>query len=155
MRIWWCVVYGSVILPLEACGPWFPNTLLGSGSGALLDAPAARFLQELEAMEIKPSRFEAKPATNSFSQQTAEAEFTDLGRALKIAGRKPAEAARVSAALVEFRNRLNEYLASLEKPEVVAAVESTEKPDLPPFPSLTIPEGLPPEFADYLEGALC
>src|SRR5690242_3627136 len=69
-----------------ACGPDFPNTLLDGGDKAVLVAPVANFKRELDRMKLLPPGFRANPATNSYQQQTVEADLMDLRAALRKAG---------------------------------------------------------------------
>ncbi len=152
---------------LFACGPWFPNSLLDGGDAAVLVAPVADFIGELQRMKLVESRFQAVPlkgqeAGASFASQTAAAELADLTAVLKKAKVADEEAERIRSAHQAAREQLTKYLADMERSAssrrwVFDAKGShlgeAESPP-PAFPSIEVPAGLPGEFADYFEGAL-
>ena len=144
---------------LHACGLSFPNNLLGQGDNAVLLAPVAHFRAELERLHLVSSRFEHVEATNSYEQQTIDAELADLTVALKKAKVSPTEASRIVEAHRVNRQRLSEYL------DAYAAWDSGSWRDTdeaavrkhgaaPAFPSFAEVPGLPGDFADYFAGAV-
>jgi len=155
-------IFSSLVLiswvgcwPARACGPFFPNTLLAAGSAALLDAPTATFLAELEAMAVTPSHFLALPAELGFAEQTTSSEKVDLERALRSLGKKPAEAAPIVKAVESARDQLRDWLDSIDHLDETPESHVPNSLASPPFPTLDLPSDLPAEFADYLEGAWC
>jgi tetratricopeptide (TPR) repeat protein len=148
----------SVALSAHACGPFFPNNLLGGGDAALLAAPVAEFGRELARMEIAAGRFEYVPATNGFPQATFDAELADLALALKKARVANEDAARIIEGHRLNRKRLGEFVTANEVWEAKAWMEADEsrrnaRGPAPMFPSFAEVPGLPEEFADYLAGA--
>ena len=150
-----------------ACGPWFPNSLLDGGDGAVLVAPVTDFIQELQRMKLVESSFQAVPlkweaGQGSFAGQAAAAELADLAAVLKKAKVSDGEAESIRAAQQAAREQLNKYLDDMERwassrPWVFDAkgrhLGEAGSPQ-PTFPAIQVPPGLPGEFADYFEGAL-
>jgi LysM domain len=149
----------TVALSAHACGPFFPNNLLGGGDEALLAAPVADFRQELEHMEIQPSRFDYVGTTNAFAQATTDAELADLARALKRASVSDANAAPVIESQRLNRKRLADFVAAYETWESQSWMQGDEnrraergpEPIIPTFDAVL---GLPAEFADYFAGVV-
>ena len=152
---------------LSACGPNFPNNLLDGGDAAVLVAPVADFIGELQRMKLVESKFQAVPLEGkddpaSFAAQAAAAELTDLVAALKKAKVPDEELERIRSAHDAARAKLSKFLADDEawpssRPWVYDEKGARRgKPQLPQprFPNIEVPVGLPGEFADYLEGAL-
>ena len=153
--------------PLLACGPNFPNNLLDGGDAAVLVAPVADFISELQRMNLVESKFQAIPLDgedrrDSYASQAATAELADLTAALKKAKVSPEELERIRTAHQAAREELGKFLADTEawnssRPWVYDENGAhRDKPELPQprFPNIEVPAGLPAEFADYLEGAL-
>ena len=84
----------SISNQVKGCGPDFPNWLLSLGDHAVLVAPEGSFGAELARMDLVPARFLAIPPgrTESYSEQSMEADLADLRRALKQSGMAEAEA---------------------------------------------------------------
>jgi LysM repeat protein len=157
----------SSLGPLPACGPFFPNNLLDQGDQALLAAPVTDFAAELERMNLAPSKFQAVPTEETlgaarFGAQAAAAESADLLLALQKAKASGAELERIRKAHQHARDKLQQFCSDLNKwehdthwvqDENGGHPEKTNRPQ-PIFPQISIPQGLPAEFADYLEGAL-
>lgn len=127
--------FGAVALAtgtaLWACAAFYPNWLLGSSD--LVEAPSALFKDSLQGLE--PTGAPAFPlnAAGDPAQQTVEMDLGDVQKAVDASGALPAVRQKILAAHAELRKAL-----SLEKPP----------------PDLAAPRGLPPELADYLEGAI-
>jgi LysM repeat protein len=152
---------------LFACGPDFPNSLLDGGDTAVLVAPVADFIGELQRMKLVESRFQAVPLTGeiagaSFATQTAVAELTDLTAALKKSKLPDDEVERIRSTHQAAREQLSKFLADTEawansRPwdyDEKGAHRGKPQSPQPQFPNIEVPVGLPGEFADYLEGAL-
>ena len=149
----------------RACGPEFPNNLLDLGDEAVLVAPEANFYEELERMDLVPTRFAAVPRQGegqlSFADQTIDGESNDLLTSLKRAKVSREELERIRREHAGARGKLRKYLAEKEARENLLPWqrETGENPDdeksgPPKFPTIEMPNGLPKEFCDYLEGAL-
>jgi len=156
------IFLGAVRLP--ACGPDFPNNLLDRGDQAVLDAPVADFIRELERMKLAAAEFLAVTSTNTYAQQTANLELTDLQATLQAEGRPAAETARIMAAFTGERTKLQTYVDAWEAwknsaPWEWSAADTNmirgRPPEPPPkFPEFAAVAGLPAEFADYFAGAV-
>jgi hypothetical protein len=152
--------------PAIACGPDFPNNLLSGGDAAALVAPEGNFARELARMNLATSRFQASERPKSerpktFAAEAAEAEASDLQAALKKAKVPKPELETILKAQLAARASLTSFVdgpAATEDPqpptEGETPAEAKPAPAPPKFPPISIPEGLPPEFADYFEGAL-
>ncbi len=169
-RVWCACLFLLAIqdpASLPACGPFFPNNLLGGGDDAVLVAPVTDFVGELRRMKLVETRFQAVPVkdpqeSGGFAKQSATAELADLAAALSQARVPDDERERIRFAHEAARARFNQFFTDS------AARESSRpwvfdeegarrgQPQSPPplFPNVEVPAGLPGEFADYFEGAL-
>jgi len=139
-----------------ACGPFFPNRLLMSGDSAVLWAPVADFRIEIERLRptgapvfraVVPDDCDYRES--AYARQTADADRADLRTALD-ALRTPADQRdRLIVQHDALRAVLRAHADALARYEL-------QRPDsVPPrLPDVTIPEGLPSEFALYLRGAV-
>lgn len=170
----------AVGLPLIACGPFFPNSILLQGDGAVLQAPQARFRAELDRLkwEGPPGLIADEPA-ESLRQGTVDAEIHDLRRALgSISNPSPSTNEIADWVLAFSRKRAdledyrNSFVLRSEKsssgPEKEAAdtdsdsdTDSQENGEevkgvLPAFrlDLQDLPAAIPVEFRLYLEGAV-
>lgn len=134
-----------------ACGPDFPNTLLDGGDKAVLAAPVADFTRELDRMKLSPPNFSANPATNSYMQQTAEAELADLRAALRKA-KVPTK--KKEEVLKAYRTEREKILHSKGESDSNANVEEKSKAPKLDMRDVMVPTELPGEFADYFRGAI-
>jgi hypothetical protein len=119
-----------------ACGPFFATRALGDRDGAVLSAPPPGYERAVHGLApaVKPA-FQAKGGDIEPAEQTRAAEESDLREALGAAG-LPAEKLE---AIVR---------ASAATRAAIAAGGLDRKP------APAVPSGLPPEFADYLRGAI-
>lgn len=143
---------------LWACGPFFPRWLLGPEQ-LLVPAPEGLLRHEIERLKL-PAAPRAVLTEVDPWQQTAETDVAELARALVAARVPEVRRGPLVERYTEVRNALAQYASSVTVfanvseplyPED-AAGETGEPPVLPG--SLTVPEGLPGEFADYLQGAI-
>ncbi|HEX4495614.1 MAG TPA: hypothetical protein VIE43_08110 [Thermoanaerobaculia bacterium] len=126
---------------LWACGPYFPPWILDNEAG-ILEAPTSWLRDALQPLQ-KPGASPRAVVAESDDpyKQTALVDEADLKGALEGV---PAD--RREALLDQYR-RFRTALAAYAK------VDSPQ--DAPRKPSgLTVPAGLPGEFADYLQGAV-
>ncbi len=150
------LVGSSGITDVRACGPFFPNMLLLGGDLALLEAPQSDFAIELRRLPLSKQRFTALPATNGLPVQTAEAEWSDLQRALAKLNPRDPETGELLASFQQVRRALRRHAEALEQWRERQLFRKGEKnaeprPDLAP---VSIPAGLPGEFRDYLAGSV-
>ena len=113
-----------------ADSPWYPRVLLNKGDHAVLIAPEAIFNHEIARMKFPPAQFAAKPATDSYEIQTAEAELSDLAIVLRRDATPEPECKLILDAHAEARARLRRG----------DAADATD--------------GLPKEFASYFRGSI-
>lgn len=133
-----------------ACGPFFPAWLLGRDE-RVLEAPVGLFDQEVErVLPRQTPPFQAVVAAESPFRQTATVDRADLEKALTAAG----VSARQRTDLLAAHKRLREAILAVvgSDPEQSMQEEGAAPP--PSLPDLTVPEGLPGEFRDYLRGAV-
>jgi tetratricopeptide (TPR) repeat protein len=143
----WALLALVVALPAAwACGPSFPNWLLGDGDRAALVAPVADFFREISRLKnTRAPRFQTVPPDTSHPAQTADAEWQDLQAALEQLGipeERREAILREHAASREIVKRRQELLQYLRKEELIEFVP-------PP-----VARGLPAEFADYFRGSI-
>ncbi len=143
----------SVALKVSACGPDFPNNLLGGGDAVLLAAPVADFERELQRLKLAPSRFAHVDATNSLAGEAMAAELSDLALALRRAKVPPEDSALIIESHRLNRVRLKEYLEAGADWEG-KSWQGDDRGPRPAFPTVIEVEGLPGEFRDYFEGAI-
>jgi hypothetical protein len=137
-----------------ACGLDFPNNMLDRGDAAVLVAPVADFYTELERMNLAPSRFHAVTSTNSYAEETLQVELADLRAALHAAGTASNDVERIVLSHLEQRTRLQKFLEAKVPEYLDGSYQPTERNPQPTFPSVSVVDGLPGEFADYFEGAI-
>jgi len=146
---------------LPACGPDFPNNILGGGDNALLMAPVADFMKELARLKA-PAAFHAVPNQSGYASQTAELDLADLAAALKQSGRPDDLSQAICASHRIERDKLLKYLRGVEESEASRTFDYETYPPvrgkatipIPPFPDIFTAGGMPDEFADYFEGAV-
>jgi hypothetical protein len=147
-----------VIRSAYACGPFFPNDLLSHGDDAVLAAPLASFMREVDRLSLPVSRFSHVEATNGYADQSFDAEMADLAAALK----RTKVSAKESALIVEGhrvnRKKLGDYLEAQVLWESRDWMDgngngSNNRGPCPTAPNFSEVPGLPGEFLDYLEGA--
>ena len=150
-------------LPALACGPFFPNSLLNSGSEAVLAMPLANFSNELARLQLPEQKLKAKPSESDFSTQTAEADLADLRAALTRDQLLTSESmASLQGYRVE-REKLSKYrqaaVASTPSGDGDAVDGQPGRTQAAPRPAtavcdVSVPAGLPDEFADYFRGSI-
>jgi hypothetical protein len=113
-----------------ADAPWYPRVLLNKGDHAVLIAPEGIFDREIGRMKFPPAQFAAKPPTDSYEIQTAEAELADLATALRRDGTPESESKLILDAHAEARAQLRRGEAA------------------------DVTGGLPKEFASYFRGSI-
>jgi tetratricopeptide (TPR) repeat protein len=119
-----------VVPVLWACAPGGMLWILGQDD-LVLHGPAARFSQEIRELAPEGTRFRQPP--DAPWAVTAEADRADLEKALAQLGTPPARRGEILARHAALRQALSENAGGL---------------------SVQVPEGLPPEHADYLRGAI-
>jgi hypothetical protein len=132
---------------LWACGPSFPNWILGSDA-SVLEGPVVWFRVELG--KLAPSGAPPLPAKLGDAgpyEQTLATDLADLAAALPGQG----------AVLERYRGVRETLARYAEAREAWAQWDADTsydpRPEQPAPPDLAVPPGLPGEFADYLQGA--
>ena len=145
-----------LLLPVRACGPWFPNTLLYGGDETLLEAPIVRFHRELDRIKVAPVSFRAVRAPQGRAGQTFASELSELRAALVRRHCSEREQERILAKFQQARQALQQHAKAVEDwQERQAFRDSDEAPTPGPgFTAISIPDDLPAEFADYLSGTV-
>jgi hypothetical protein len=147
---------------LLACGPFFPNNMLDRGDSAVLVAPVADFYRELDRMKFEVPQFQAMLTTNSYAEEATQNEIADLRAALKKAGKSTNEVEAVVKSHLAEREKLKGFAAAFDDWKNSAPMDWVNGEERrgaplgqkPTFPSITVVDGLPEEFADYFEGAI-
>ena len=146
-----------------ACGPFFPNNLLGSGDHALLQAPVADFQRELVRMNLVTAKAQAVPlgVGQRYCEQATELEMNDLAAALKRQRVSSAQATVIMQSHLAERMKLNAFIAAKNAWSSItlgfygdANQEMAHTNPPPAFPAIAVTPGLPREFALYFQGAI-
>ncbi len=128
---------------LWACGPYWPNFILGSDE-LVFEGPYGIFTAELDRLGNgdKPA-FEAVPAPDDDpAAQTAKADLAEVEEILTETGMP-----------VDRRKAILDAVAALRA--TLARIDGASEENAAPDPAtLTVPAGLPPELALYLQGAV-
>ncbi len=91
------------------------------------------------------------------ARQTETMDLEELGKVLEAAQPDPAQRQKILADYAAVRQALTAHAHSMVawKEQLWSGmVEDAPPPEPAPVPSLTVPDGLPGEFADYLRGAI-
>ncbi|HSN88280.1 MAG TPA: hypothetical protein VL025_16085, partial [Thermoanaerobaculia bacterium] len=141
---------------LWACGPFFSRWLLGS-ERLLTPAPEGLLRHEIARLKLADPPA-AVPGADPW-EQTAPTGAADLRQALEGSKMPAAQRDALLSRYAEVRNALARFssgaivFGSVSEPlEDGYQEEPVEPPVLPE--DLRVPEGLPGEIADYLEGAI-
>ncbi|MDQ5911782.1 MAG: hypothetical protein QG599_3880 [Pseudomonadota bacterium] len=155
-------------LPLiaDACGPFLPNRILVEADNAFLELPYSTFSYEAKRVPTPyPSPFLAVPPeitendTLGIAQarQTERIDLDELGKALEAIQPDPAQRQKILAEYTIVRQALTAHAQSIVawKEQLWSGFADDPPPPEPaPAPPLTVPNGLPGEFTDYLRGAI-
>ncbi len=144
-----------------ACGPWFPNQMLDQPEIRLAHMREGSLAIELKRLEpVLPSVFyhAVRPAGGTV-QWTALTDVEELRDALKAARTDPARVDAIVTGYQELRDTLSSYQLKTEQWKALAdqppfSPADSRPPTPPEFPVVRIPQGLPEEFARYIEGAI-
>ena len=132
-----------------ACAPYLPNWLLGSDD-ELFSGPTGIFAEEIKRFPTSYTgpMFEAAPTQDGHVADLAAAERADLAQAMDLLGLDTTLRIELMNNVLQLRERLARVREARE------ALLTGSKPGRPVPSGLTVPASLPPEFADYLEGAI-
>ena len=150
----------------DACGPFLPSRILVEADDAFLELPYSTFSYEAQRVPIPyPPPFRAVPPTMGVddtlgvaqARQTEAIDLEELGKTLEATQPDPVQRQKILAEYTAVRQALTAHAQSMVawKEQLWSGmVENSPPPEPAPVPSLTVPEGLPGEFADYLRGAI-
>lgn len=142
---------GSAVFatPAGACGPFYPNQLLFNGTASVTWAPVASFNHEIRRIIPAASAHAVVPADHmDVYDQSIEIDLADLKAEME---QLPALIGHAAEALERYKT-VREALAEEGKQRDRALAYGTTQPAL--RNDLTVPQGLPPEFASYLRGLI-
>lgn len=142
-------------------GAWQPRFLAHSDE-AVLVSPRADFEIELHRLNLASSGFRLAENYVNYHGEAASGEIADLAAALKKAKVSQEDAERIHRLHAKARAAVREFAESAEAwgneqqrpPENGDDPSPTASATPPVRPALFLPEDLPVEFADYLEGAV-
>ena len=147
-----CALALGGVFALWACGPFFPNWLLASDA-YVLDAPVVWFAKEVEPfLPAGPPKLKAAPVDDPYLH-TAQVAVEDLRAALEKAGTPAARREELLGEYKALRDEVVSWGAALANWREEASW-SDSPPPRPEFRPMTVPAGLPGEFADYEKGAM-
>jgi tetratricopeptide (TPR) repeat protein len=155
------IVSGLWPAAVAACGPGLPNWLLRPEYGPLgvaaadpLAAPVADFHAEIGRLELPKVAFRAVMPKRDEGpyRQSMDADITDLSEAMDRQGVSEPQRKASVARLREIRQHLGEFLTDREDRRRNPPGEGQQKAPLPPLEGVPEPDGLPAEFAAYLNG---
>lgn len=150
----------------HACGPFLPSRILIEADAAFLQLPYSTFAYEAKRVPVPyPPPFRAVPPTlgesdtlgTAQARQTENIDLAELGQALAAIQPDPAQRQKILADYTAVRQALTAHAQSMVawKEQLWSGmVGETPPPEPAPAPPLTVPDGLPGEFADYLRGAI-
>lgn len=136
--------------PVRACGPWFDPSIINGGDAAVLAAPRADFVREIDGIKpSEPTPFKTKlpGEKEQLWDQTESADLADLEAALAELKTDAPRGKALLGAYAEVRRKLTAHSAETDRSRF------TTRP-AQPMQSIDVPAGLPGEFADYLRGAI-
>jgi tetratricopeptide (TPR) repeat protein len=141
---------------LWACGPYFPRWILGS-ERLLTPAPEGLLRHEIARLKLADPPA-AVPGADPW-EQTAQTGVADLRQALDGSKMPAAQRDALLSRYAEVRNALTRFssgalvFANVGEPLEDGYQEEPVEPQVLPA-DLQVPEGLPTEFTDYLQGAI-
>jgi tetratricopeptide (TPR) repeat protein len=146
-----CITAGT--FALWACGPYFPNWILGRDD-VFLNSPGGVLRFEIERLKLPADPFHALNAEDPW-KQTADADAADLQKALGKGALPPEKRAEVVTHHAELRKLLHDFAFNTANAAHSDSGADTPPPSPAPLPAGTAaPAGLPGEMADYLQGAI-
>jgi hypothetical protein len=145
-------LFGAMLLyaprQAESCGPWFPNHILATSQWET--APASDFRRDLINLGLLPSA--AKDQEVEYASDSKTFDLADLTEALGVSSEG-------KSALLKKYGELRDKVEAIGSPHADQGLNPVDEPqELPSdvhqeIESLAA-EGLPAEFARYLQGAL-
>lgn len=152
--------------PANACGPFLPSRILIEKDGDFLALPYSTFAYEAKRVPapypppfpaVAPTVGDSDTLGTAQAKQTEIIDLDDLSKALEAAQPDPAQRQKILAEYTTVRQALTAHAQQIAewKEQLWSGMVDDKPPPQPaPAPALTVPEGLPGEFADYLRGAI-
>lgn len=149
-----------------ACGPFLPSRILIEKDDAFLELPYSTFAYEAQRVPapypppfraIPPPMGESNTLGNAQVTQTETIDLEDLNQALAATQPDPARREQILADYTVVRRALAVHaqkVVAREEELWSGMADATRPPEPEPPPGLTVPDGVPGEFADYLRGAI-
>jgi hypothetical protein len=149
-----------------ACGPFLPSRILIEKDDAFLELPYSTFAYEAQRVPAPyPPPFRAVPPAMGESdtlgiaqaRQTEKIDLDELSKALEATQSDPTRRQKILADYTALRQALTAHAQNMVawKEQLWSGMTGDKPPPEPALaPALTVPEGLPGEFADYLRGAI-
>ncbi|MFZ4789540.1 MAG: tetratricopeptide repeat protein [Candidatus Competibacteraceae bacterium] len=159
----------TLFAPLQrvnACGPFLPSRILTEKDSDFLELPYSTFAYEAKRVPAPyppPFRAVAPTVGDSDTLGTAQAKQTEaldldaLAKALETTQPDSAQRQKILAGYTTVRQALTAHAQRMVewKEQLWSGMPDEKPPPQPaPAPALTVPDGLPGEFADYLRGAI-
>jgi hypothetical protein len=152
----------------NACGPFLPSRILVEKDGNFLALPYSTFAYEAKRIPtpypppfpaVAPTVGDSDTLGTAQAKQTEALDLDELAKALETTQPDPAQRQKILAEYTAVRQALTAQAQRMvewkEQLWSRIADESPPPPPAPaPAPALTVPDGLPGEFADYLRGAI-
>lgn len=139
--------------PVDACGPWFPETILDGKDEDFLRAPTATFRLEIAGLKPPfPVLFRINKTNEKPSNETTDAEKIELTEALG----SQKNAAEIVEKYMKIREMITAFCKKVEdyRDRTQESQDNQSVLPQPVFPDITLPVGLPAEFSLYLSGAI-
>ncbi|MDR3402740.1 MAG: hypothetical protein P4L99_09590 [Chthoniobacter sp.] len=141
-----------------ACGPWLPSLLLTDDKQQAVRPPMTTFREELRhlpALPRLPAGLKARPVDEEEYRQIREGvpeinknEDQDVLAALAFHGVPPERQSAVAEGYWKVRHAMQE----IREPLLIAKEVNPDAAEI--LHSIPLPADLPPELADYLQGAI-
>ena len=150
--------------PANACGPFLPSRILMEKDGDFLALPYSTFAYEAARVPVPyPPPFPAVAPTVADSdtlgtaqaKQTETLDLDELVKVLETTQPDPAQRQKILAEYTAVRQALTVHAQQMvgREEQMWWGGMANDKPPAQ-APALTVPDGLPGEFADYLRGAI-
>ena len=152
--------------PVNACGPFLPSRILIEKDSDFLELPYSTFAYEAKRVPapypapfraVKPTVGDSDTLGTAQAKQTEAIDLDELAKALEAAQPDPAQRQKIVAEYTAVRQALTAHAQQMVewKEQLWSGMVDDKPPPQPaPAPALTVPDGLPGEFADYLRGAI-
>jgi hypothetical protein len=148
----------------EACGHFPFNRILLESEDAFLSLPYSTFSYEAKRVPapypppfhaVPPERGDVDSPGTAQARQTEKVDLDELSKALETIQPDPAQRQKILADYTAVRQALTTHAQAMATwKEHLWTGYPFDATEPAPAPPLSVPEGLPGEFADYLRGAI-